>query len=70
MSALGRDDVLYVLNRAGSDISPRMSYKRVSVCTVNEAFHGEFSHGGTEDWRDHVADLDCHRCRAAALHFR
>ena len=47
--ALGREDVLYVLNRAGSDISPRMSYKRVSVCTVSEAFHGEFSHGGTGD---------------------
>ena len=47
--ALGRDDLLYVLNRAGSDISPRMSYKRVSVCTVSEAFHGDFSHGGTAD---------------------
>jgi DNA-binding beta-propeller fold protein YncE len=47
--AVGRDDVLYVLNRAGSDISPRMSYKRVSVCTLSEAFHGEFSHGGTAD---------------------
>lgn len=47
--AVGGDEVLYVLNRAGSDISPRMSFKRVSVCTVSEAFHGEFSHGGTAD---------------------
>jgi len=47
--ALGRNEVLYVLNRAGSDISPRMSYKRVSVCTLSEAFHGEFSHGGSGD---------------------
>lgn len=47
--ALGRDDVLYVLNRAGSDVAVRMSYKRVSVCTLSEEFHGEFSHGGTED---------------------
>ncbi len=47
--ALGRDEMLYVLNRAGSDISPRMLYKRVSVCTLGEAFHGQFSHGGTED---------------------
>ncbi|ETW98005.1 MAG: hypothetical protein ETSY1_20445 [Candidatus Entotheonella factor] len=47
--ALGRDEMLYVINRAGSDISSRMSYKRVSMCTLNEAFHGEFSHGGTAD---------------------
>ncbi len=47
--AVGRDDVLYVVNRAGSDVAPRMSYKRVSMCTVSEAFHGEFSHGGSED---------------------
>lgn len=47
--ALGRDEMLYVLNRAGSDISVRMSYKRVTMCTVNEVYHGEFSGGGIAD---------------------
>lgn len=47
--ALGRNDVLYVLNRAGSDIETRMTYKRVTVCTVTEEYHGQFGSGGTED---------------------
>jgi DNA-binding beta-propeller fold protein YncE len=47
--ALGCNDVLYVLNRAGSDIETRMTYKRVTVCTVTEEYRGQFSSGGTED---------------------
>ena len=47
--AVGRNEALYVLNRAGSDIAPRMAFKRVLRCTLSEDFHGEFSHGGTAD---------------------
>jgi DNA-binding beta-propeller fold protein YncE len=47
--ALGRDGVLYVLNRAGSDIELRMLYKRVTMCTLDEEYLGEFSSGGVED---------------------
>jgi DNA-binding beta-propeller fold protein YncE len=47
--ALGHNEMLYVLNRAGSDIETRMTYKRVTVCTVTEEYHGQFSSGGTED---------------------
>jgi DNA-binding beta-propeller fold protein YncE len=47
--ALGRDGMLYVLNRAGSDIELRMPYKRVTMCTVDEDYLGEFSSGGVED---------------------
>jgi len=47
--ALGRDGVLYVLNRAGSDVELRMLYKRVTMCTLDEDYLGEFSNGGTED---------------------
>lgn len=63
--ALGRDGVLYVLNRAGADISVRMSYKRVTICTIDEAYHGEFSTGGNGDgelmWPASIAiDRDGH----------
>ena len=47
--ALGCDGVLYVLNRGGSDTEVRMSNKRVTLCTVDEAYLGEFSSGGTGD---------------------
>jgi DNA-binding beta-propeller fold protein YncE len=47
--ALGRNEVLYVLNRAGSDIETRMTYKRVTVCTVTEEYRSQFGSGGTED---------------------
>jgi DNA-binding beta-propeller fold protein YncE len=47
--ALGRDGVLYVLNRAGSDVEIRMLYKRVTMCTPDEDYLGEFSSGGAED---------------------
>jgi DNA-binding beta-propeller fold protein YncE len=47
--AQGRDGVLYVLNRAGSDVEVRMLYKRVTMCTLEEDYLGEFSSGGTAD---------------------
>ena len=47
--ALGRDGVLYVLNRAGSDVELRMPYKRVTMCTLDEDYLGEFSSGGRDD---------------------
>jgi DNA-binding beta-propeller fold protein YncE len=47
--ALGRDGVLYVLNRAGSDIELRMPYKRVTRCTLAEDYLGDISTGGTGD---------------------
>jgi DNA-binding beta-propeller fold protein YncE len=46
---LGRDGVLYVLNRAGSDVELRMPYKRVTMCTLDADYLGEFSSGGAED---------------------
>lgn len=46
---LGHDGVLYVLNRAGADIELRMPYKRVTMCTVEEDYLGDFGSGGTGD---------------------
>jgi DNA-binding beta-propeller fold protein YncE len=47
--AVSRDGVLYVLNRAGTEIDVRMGYKRVSMCTLAEEYRGDFSSGGTGD---------------------
>jgi DNA-binding beta-propeller fold protein YncE len=47
--AISRDGVLYVLNRAGTEIDVRMGYKRVSMCTLAEEYYGDFSSGGTGD---------------------
>jgi DNA-binding beta-propeller fold protein YncE len=47
--ALGRNGVMYVLNRAGPEVAARMPYKRISMCTVDEEYLGEFSSGGTGD---------------------
>ena len=38
--------MLYVLNRAGSDVAERMVSKRISICTVEEDYYGEFGRGG------------------------
>ena len=48
---LARDSagVLYVLNRAGPEVGIRLPYKRVTVCTLNEEYLGEFGTGGTSD---------------------
>lgn len=47
--AVGRDGMLYVLNRAGTEIDVRLGYKRVSRCTLNAEYHGDFGSGGRED---------------------
>ncbi len=46
--ALDSQGVLYVLNRAGPELPIRLPYKRVSMCTVDEEFLGEFGTGGTD----------------------
>ena len=47
--AFGENGLLYVLNRAGPEVSQRMPYKRVTMCTVDEDYLGEFSSGGVQD---------------------
>ena len=47
--AFGKDGVMYVLNRAGPEVSSRLPNKRVTMCTVDEEYLGEFSSGGVED---------------------
>lgn len=44
--ATGDDGTLYVLNRAGSDVAERMVSKRITICTVEEDYFGEFAYGG------------------------
>ena len=60
-AAFGRDGVLYVLNRAGPEVAVRLPYKRVSMCTVDEEYLGEFSSGGKQDgqlWWPASIDID------------
>ena len=47
-AALSSDGVLYVLSRAGSGMGEG-SPKRVTMCTLNGDYLGEFSMGGTDD---------------------
>ena len=47
--AVGRNGVLYVLDRAGPELGVRMTYKRVTMCTVSEEYLGDFGTGGTGD---------------------
>ena len=47
--AFGKNGVMYVLNRAGPEVSARMPNKRITMCTVDERYLGEFSSGGVED---------------------
>ena len=68
--ARGRDGVLYVLNRAGSEVELRMLYKRVTMCTLDEDYLGEFSSGGDRGRPADVAGGDRHRCRRKRLHLR
>lgn len=46
--AFGSDDIIYVINRVGPEVSARLSYKRITICTRNQEYIGEFSTGGTE----------------------
>ena len=45
---VGEGRTLYVLNRAGSDVAERMVSKRITICTVEEDYYGEFAKGGTD----------------------
>ena len=47
--ALGRNDILYVINRGGSEDTIGMNSKGVTVCTVSGEFVGRFSSGGVGD---------------------
>ena len=47
--AFGKGGAIYVLNRAGPEVASRMAYKRVTICTADEEYLGEFSGGGVED---------------------
>ena len=46
--AFGRNGVLYVLNRAGSEIEDRIPWKRITMCTLDQEYLGSFATGGTE----------------------
>ena len=48
-AALGGGGVIYVINRGSSNEEVRYFQKRVSICTIDEDYLGEFSCGGTED---------------------
>lgn len=45
--ALNSHGAIYVLNRAGPEIPLRLPYKRITICTINQEYLGEFSSGGT-----------------------
>ena len=47
--AIDSEGVLYVLNRGGPEISIISEYKRVTRCTVDEEYLGEFGTGGIKD---------------------
>ncbi len=48
--AFGNNGVMYVLNRTGPEIAMRMGgFKRVTMCTVDEHYFGEFGSGGVGD---------------------
>ena len=41
--------IIYVLNRAGPEVGVRIAYKRITRCTSDEQYLGEFATGGTGD---------------------
>ena len=47
--ALDSEGVLYVLNRGGPELGVRLAYKRVTICTVDQEYLGEFCTGGMDD---------------------
>ena len=44
--AFNSQGVIYVLNRAGPETTVRLPSKRVSMCTIDEEFLGEWGTGG------------------------
>ncbi len=47
--AIDSKGLLYVLNRVGPELSVRIPYKRITICTVEEEYLGEISTGGQGD---------------------
>ena len=47
--AFDSDGIIYVLNRAGPEVGVRIAYKRITRCTADEQYLGEFGSGGTGD---------------------
>ena len=47
--AMDSEGILYVLNRGGPDLGIYNEWKRVTKCTVDEEYLGEFASGGLED---------------------
>ena len=45
--AVNSQGTLYVLNRAGPEVGVRIAYKRITLCTSEEEYLGEFATGGT-----------------------
>ena len=41
--------LLYVINRVGPELTVRIPYKRITICTVDEEYLGEISTGGMND---------------------
>ena len=46
---MGRDRVLYVLNRGTFEVDELMFYKRITVCTTDDEYLGQLSGGGAGD---------------------
>ena len=65
--ALDSRGVMYVINRAGPELALRLPYKRVTMCTVEQKFLGEFGTGGTGSGRVLVAQLCSLRQHGPAL---
>ena len=47
--AIDSQGLLYVLNRVGPEVSVRIPYKRITICTVDQEYLGEISTGGMDD---------------------
>ena len=47
--AINSQGIVYVLNRAGPEVGVRIAYKRITRCTADEQYLGEFCTGGTGD---------------------
>ena len=47
--AMNSQGVIYVLNRAGPETAARLSSKRVTMCTLDEEWLGEWGTGGKDD---------------------
>ena len=47
--AIDSEGMIFVLNRAGPEVGVRIAYKRITRCTSDEQYLGEFGAGGTGD---------------------